>query len=369
MIVLLTGAAGLIGAEVAARLAAKGAGVIGLVHSNPRLVRNNGRGIRTVAWNGTPRPGTVSTLTGDVVQPRLGLAAEQYDAVREAADLVVHCAAITDFGRARHVYDDVNIGGTDHVLGLVRPSGRPPIPLVHVSTAYVCGEHDGTFREEDLDTGQSFGTAYEESKFHAETMVREARQGGLPVAVVRPSIVVGAERTGVVREFQNMYVVLKALTEGRVRSIPGHYDAHLDLVPVDYVADVVVQAVLRFSDAEGRTFHALGARPHTLRDFSDVLAEYPTFHVPRYVPPTSFSADRLPPAERIYYERIVGLYETYFRRRVVHTGDNATELLGRRPSAQGLPYLRRLFDYALKVGYLGAPLPSIDEALAKLEAG
>ncbi|MQY05046.1 SDR family oxidoreductase [Actinomadura macrotermitis] len=364
MIVLLTGAAGLIGAEVAARLAAKGAAVIGLVHRNPNLTRNNGRPIRTVPWNGAPRPGTVTTVTGDVTQPRLGL--EQYNAIREAADIVVHCAAITDFGRAQHVYDGVNVNGTDHVLRLVRPRDARPVPLVHVSTAYVCGEHEGTFREADLDTGQSFGTAYEQSKFRAETMVREAQEGGLPAAVVRPSIVVGAERTGVVREFQNMYVVLKALTEGRVRSIPGYYDAHLDLVPVDYVADVVVEATLRFAAAEGRTFHALGAAPHTLRDFSDVLAEYPTFHVPRYIPPSSFSAEKLPATERIYYERIVGLYETYFRRTVVHENVNAAELLGRKPGAQGLPYLRRLLDHALKVGYLGTPLPSVDEALAGL---
>lgn len=367
MSVFLTGASGLVGAEVAARLAAEGRAVVGLVHVNAQLVRNNGRLLRTRAWaGGEVSPGTISTVTGDVTQPRLGLSADQYTALRADAELVVHCAAITDFGRTQRVYEDVNVAGTEHVVSFARRRSSGAVPLLHVSTAYVCGEHEGIFTEDDLDTGQTFGTAYEESKYRAEHLVRSAGHAGLPFAVVRPSIIVGAERTGRVREFQNMYVVLKALTEGRVHAIPGHYDALLDLAPVDYVADTVVQAALRFSEVSGRTFHAIGATPHTLRDFSDVLAEYPSFHVPRYVPPSNFSLAQLSAPERVYYERIVGLYDSFFRRRVTHTNVNAAALLGRRPRARGPRYLRRLLDYAIKVGYLGAPLPPVEDVLGGL---
>jgi len=172
----------------------------------------------------------------------------------------VHCAAITDFGRAEALYQQVNVDGTRQVIELAREHATP---LVHVGTAYVCGERSGTIAESELDVGQRLGNNYEESKLRAETLVRKANADGLPVAVVRPSIVVGAARTGVVRDFKNIYVVLKLTTQGRVRSIPGHFDAMLDLVPVDHVADVVAATVDRFAEAEGRTFHAVGGMHHS----------------------------------------------------------------------------------------------------------
>lgn len=47
--VLVTGAAGLVGAEVTARLAAAGHEVTALVHHNPVLVRNDGTPLETGA--------------------------------------------------------------------------------------------------------------------------------------------------------------------------------------------------------------------------------------------------------------------------------------------------------------------------------
>ncbi|MFB9904333.1 SDR family oxidoreductase [Allokutzneria oryzae] len=350
--ILVTGAAGLVGSEVVARLVKSGHKVLALVHRQQVLHRNSGAALCSA---------DVTLVPGDVTKPRLGLPAR----IASTVDKVVHCAAITDFGRSKAVYQSVNVDGTTNVVELAAGLG---VPLVHVGTAYVCGERDGVALESDLDVGQRFANAYEESKLQAETLVHKARADGLAAAVVRPSIVVGAERTGVVRDFKNLYVVLKLTTEGKVRSIPGHYDANLDLVPVDYVADLTVEVAERFSEAEGKTFHAVG-KALTLRDFSDVLAEYPSFGVPRFVPPSSFDAQRLPMAERMYYERVASLYESYFQRRV-HFDTSTTDAFRRRKAPSGGPaYLRRLLDHCLKVGYLGAPLPSVTEVLSGLDGG
>ncbi|MBI0378432.1 SDR family oxidoreductase, partial [Streptomyces albiflaviniger] len=317
--ILVTGAAGLVGAEVTARLVAAGHQVTALVHNQPAVIRNDG----------TPlEPDAVTCLPGDVTRPGLGLPEAAYQAlVADGLDRIVHCAAITDFGLPDEIYQAVNVDGTAHVLELARAGG---VPLVHVGTAYVCGERDGLIRETELDEGQRLANAYEESKFRAETLVHKAQADGVRAAIVRPSIVVGDERTGVVRDYKNIYVVLKLATEGKVRSIPGQYEARLDLVSVDYVADVITEVTHRFEEAAGRTFHAVGA-PLTLRDFSDVMAEYPPFHVPRFVPPTSFDAQRLPRRERAYYERVMTLYESYFRRRTRFDDSHTADLATRRP--------------------------------------
>ena len=362
---LVTGAAGLIGAEVTANLAAAGDTVVALIHKRSTIRRNSGRRVSTTDFKGAAAPGRVLALSGDVTQPQLGLSNEAFRALSVLVDRVVHCAATTDFGRSQEVYDALNVGGTRHVIEFVQAQPRP-IPLVHTSTAYVCGERVGDVYEQELDVGQTFGTPYEESKFRAEKLVREAAGGGVPSVIVRPSIVVGAARTGVVREFKNIYPLLKLFTEGRVNSIPGLYDARLDLVPVDHVANVITTAALRFDQAVGQTLHAIGAAPHTLRDFSDVLAEYPSFHAPRYVPPATFSVDALTTSERMYYERVVRYYDSFFVRRMTFRADNATALVGRAPRIQGKPFLRKLLDHCLRVGYLGVPLPAIHDVLEAL---
>lgn len=345
MTVLVTGAGGLVGAEVTARLTAAGHTVLTLLHSRTRLVRNNGREL-------TPGPGTLTPVTGDITRPGLGLTDDHRHLAR-TADRIVHCAAVTGFGLPEERYDSVNVSGTRHVLDLAL-AGRTP--LVHVSTAYVCGERDGTAYEDELDVGQRPGNGYERSKLTAETLVREAAAEGLPVTVVRPSIITGAARTGRVRDFRTIHPVLKVFTRGLVRSAPGHYDAVLDLAPVDHVAGLVAEAALRFDDAEGRTLHAVG-HELTLRDFSDVLAEYPPFQVPRFVPPSAFSASALPDRERPYYDRVIALHDTYFRRRVHFDDARATAFGVRRPPTCGRTYLRRLLDHCLRVGYLGTPPP------------
>jgi nucleoside-diphosphate-sugar epimerase len=354
--VLVTGAAGLLGAEITARLVAGGRPVVALLHHKDVLVRNNGRPVPVVD---RLAPGAVCSIAGDITAPDLGVD-PGHPALRSVG-MVVHAAAVTDFGRAAETYERVNVQGTANVVALAR--SLRDAPVVYVSTAYVCGERAGEVDEDDLDVGQSFGTPYEQSKLNAERLVRTS---GLPFAVVRPSIVVGAERSGTIRQFQNMYVAIRTLTEGRVRSIPGHYDALLDLVPVDHAADLIAAAAIRFDEAVGHTFHAIGRQPHSLRDFSDVLAEYPSFHVPRYIPPSSFHAADLPPGERVYYERVVGLYASFFRRRVRFRDTAATALLGRRPTTAAKPFLRRLLDYAVRAGYLGNPLPSVGDVLAGL---
>jgi thioester reductase-like protein len=348
MNVLVTGAAGLVGAEVCARLRKNGHHVIGLVHRVRTLTANNGR------------PVPAELVTGDVTLPRLGLGEPAWRRLTGEVDLIVHSAAITDFGRPREVYEAVNVAGTANVLELAAASGAR---LIHVSTAYVCGEQDGRILETALDAGQRFGNHYERSKFEAELLVRKAAADGLATTVVRPSVVVGATRTGVVREFKNIYVVLKLLSEGRVTAIPGHFDACVDLVGVDHVAALIADVTER--PADGLTLHAVGSSV-SMRHVSDVLAEYPSFRVPRYVAPATFSAASLPGLERAYWERMLSLYESYFRRRQTFDDAAAATFRTHRRASDGPGRLRRIIDYAVRAGYLGAPLPGVDEALAEV---
>ena len=84
----------------------------------------------------------------------------------------------------------MNVEGTRRVLEFARSCARLD-RFSYVSTAYVAGE-PAVFREAELAVNQRFRNRYERSKFEAEVALR-SEGAGLPVQILRPSIVVGEQ--------------------------------------------------------------------------------------------------------------------------------------------------------------------------------
>lgn len=347
--VLVTGASGLVGAEVVSRLTTQGRPVIAVTHRVPNIVDSTGSRLDSTA---------LDHVTGNVRQPRFGFDAPTVAELGFRVGTIVHCAATTDFAASEQDYADLNLGGTVHACELARTWD---VPLVQVSTAYVCGGRAGRIAEDDRTPPPSFHNGYEHSKYEAEQYIRGLE--GLRWSIVRPGIVTGCVDTGAIRDYKNVYTIVKLMVEGRLRTLPGRYAATLSLAPVDYVADAVVAATVNFAAAEGTTFHAVGAAPISLRDVSQVFAEYPSFEVARFVPGSAFSPDRLDSLEREYYLRIGAQYSSYFEGSRDFDTTNTATVLGVQSPATGKDYLRTLLDYCLETGYLGSPRASIDEVV------
>ncbi len=184
---------------------------------------------------------------------------------------VLHCAAAVTFDQPLADARAVNVGGTRTVLAL---AGRAPRleRLVHVSTAFVAGRHEGPFRETDLDVGQRFRNTYERTKFEAEQLVAAHAADGLPVAVARPSIVMGEARTGWTTSFNVLYPPLRAYRRGLLREAPAAPDGLLDIVTGDYVADGLL-ALLRAPRADGAYHLVAGAEALTVHEVGDLAAD------------------------------------------------------------------------------------------------
>ena len=163
--ILVTGAGGLLGSELSGALAEHGHAVVAMLHRSTAMHRNDGRPLSARPGDGTlPLPGEVAALRGDVRQPGLGLDGASLAEIVRGLDLVIHGAAATGFNLSERVYREVNIGGTANVLALIGQRGQAPIPLLHLSTAYVCGVRSGPVAEGELDVGQRFANGYESSK-------------------------------------------------------------------------------------------------------------------------------------------------------------------------------------------------------------
>ena len=303
MRVLVTGATGFVGGEVVARLRARGASIVALVRDPSRA------------------PAGVETVVGDVTDP-----------LRVDGPL----------DEARRI----NVGGTERVLDLAASTGAR---LVHVSTAYVAGRHDGRFRERQLDAGQAFRNTYEETKAEAEALVHAAPR----TVALRPSIVVGDSRTGRTTSFNVLYWPLRAFSRGLLDEVPASPDGRVDVVPVDFVADAITHVTLKRPDVRGALNLVAGDAAVTNQELLELACATLDRPRPRLVAPTEDH-----PLARVSSE--AALYLPYFTMGVVFDDTRARAILD--PAGIAAPplrdYFERLVRYAEETRWGKRPLPA-----------
>lgn len=340
--ILVTGAAGLIGGEVCARLVAAGYDVTALVHRNLQVCGNDG-------WD-VP---VVEAVPCDIRKDRLGLDGPTFERLARETDLVIHCAATIRFDLTDAEYAEVNTAGTANVLALAEAGGAG---LMHVSTAYVCGTRNGPIGEEDPLPESGFANGYEASKAAGERLVRSS---AIPWAIARPGIVLGEYECGRIRQFDALYLAFKLMAEGRIRQVPAGADATLAFVPLDHVAAGIVAMVGKWADAVGGTYHLVCSEPLPMRDFAAEIGGVDGLHAPTLVDPDAFDAHALPQLERRLHGRVSSLYASYFQRNPRFDDSRFRALTGIESPPADRAWLSRLIDFCIAERFLLAePVPA-----------
>ncbi|MDZ7578482.1 MAG: SDR family oxidoreductase [Candidatus Nanopelagicales bacterium] len=297
---LLTGATGMVGREVLVRAAA-----------DPRFTRvsclirpgadvSADERLEALCQRIGLRPGTkVRAVAGDVTEPGLGVDGRKISGVTN----VIHCAATVSFNHPLDEARHINVSGTKHVLDVCRKLSKLE-RLDAVSTCYVAGKREGLILESDLEHDAGFHNTYEQTKYESEQLLRAA-MAEIPIAVHRPSIVVGDSKTGATGAWKVLYWPLKVSANGWMPVIPYDANGRLDIVPVDFVADGIM-ALSRDAGALGGTFH-LAAGPSRDVTMSELFTRvFGMLHrrPPLRVPPVLFRkvfrpALMLAPSERL----------------------------------------------------------------------
>ena len=299
MSTLLTGATGFLGMEVLVRLLGDERPLLALVRGHDGEDAD-ARLAETLDRLGVPagRRAGVRAVGGDLTAPGLGLDPDVREALVEEIDEVVHCAASVSFDLPLERAREINVAGARRVARLAADAAdRGGLRrLVHVSTAYVAGRHPGRFAEDDLDVGQDFRNTYEQTKAEAEASVRE-EAAGLPLVVVRPSIVVGESDSGWTPAFNVLYWPLRAFSRGLIEELPARADGRVDVVPVDYVADAIVHLLRDRPDVVGTVHVTASDSAVTVDELVDLACTALDRDRPRLAPLTgSELADRSPQA-------------------------------------------------------------------------
>ncbi|MCA9712169.1 MAG: SDR family oxidoreductase, partial [Myxococcales bacterium] len=164
-----------------------------------------------------------------------------------SVDTIFHCAERTALDRDLEAARAANVQPVSTLVDLL--GGNPGARLAHVSTTMVAGTKRGLFTEFDLACGQRFHNAYEQSKFEAETLLRESKVWDR-VTVFRRSLTV--------EEAPGAGAPLSALLDDLRRRRPvllaGDPRMRLDAVPLSYVVGSMV-ALARRPEALGQTLH------------------------------------------------------------------------------------------------------------------
>ncbi len=173
----------------------------------------------------------VETIDGDLGQPRLGLGGADYRRLLGRIEGVVHAGALTSSFQPAAEVEDVNVGGTRHVVELAE---QACVPLHHVSTFYVRGR-DGSHTGPPVD-------AYQASKRSAELIAEGA---SVPTSIYRLPILIGDTQTGVIPRFtgQGFYLAAKTIVCGNAHVMPATSTSYLDFLPRDYVARCLGAAI------------------------------------------------------------------------------------------------------------------------------
>jgi len=203
----------------------------------------------------------VIAINGDITLPKLGISQEDLTTIIENVSVIFHAAATIRFDEELRKSLIMNVGGTQSIIDLAQKMLKLEA-LIHVSTAYAhCNNPsiderfyrihenpeeviDSISKMEDLDEGALIGeypNTYTFTKAVAEQLFDKAH--GLPVTIIRPSIVVASleyPMKGWIDNYNGPTGLLAGASTGVLRTMLVNRDCVADLIPVDLAINVMI---------------------------------------------------------------------------------------------------------------------------------
>lgn len=218
----------------------------------------------------------VHMLEGDAAAIDLGLSGAELRSLAREVDRIHHCVQVSYLGADRATAELVNVGAAREVLEVARLCSHLQCLVVH-SSASVSGDRSGVVREDELDCGQRFRNPIEETLAHAERIYRRAMvstKKPVPIAVLRPTIVVGDSMHGEVDRLEGPYLLILLMLTAPpdfAVPVPGRADVPINVVPIDFVTKAALR-IGRDPRAPGRTFHLVDPHPLPSHKLVDLVA-------------------------------------------------------------------------------------------------
>ncbi len=312
----------------------------------------------------------VRIFRGDLTSQRFGLSEDDYHALVDSTDSIIHCAASLNRKSERQCLN-VNLRGSLEVIQLARRTqDRNGLRRYsHVSTVAVAGHRRNEVVAEDssIDWGRSDYDPYARTKKFCEHMVAQLLPD-VPRTIFRPAIVMGDSRRAETSQF-DMVQAFDLLA--RLPVLPLRPHDKIDIVPADYVGKAIVTIHQKEQAAHGIYHLSAGTGSQTYMELTDSLAEAGGWRRPVYVPsfgrPFSATVNWL--ANRGgavgHGASLMKVFWPYLDWNTVFDNSRVVAELGESPakfSSYAYPLLK--FSRENKFRYPAKPWPSADSAPA-----
>ncbi|KAI3459884.1 hypothetical protein Pfo_016547 [Paulownia fortunei] len=238
-------------------------------------------------------------VVGNICEPNIGMDAYSAHAVMEEVDVIIESAASTTFNDRYDFLLDANVNAPQRLMRFAKRCKNLKL-FVHISTAYVNGRREGVIYEKPLVMGEhgrnedddissswfpgidvtdeinlamksciassdydgtkelkrlgleraafyGWYTTYHLTKAMGEMVLNEIR-GDVPVLVIRPSIIESSYKEPVPGWIQGHRMsdpVIISYGKGLLPAYVADPDVHIDVVPVDMVANTTISAIAK----------------------------------------------------------------------------------------------------------------------------
>ena len=238
--ILITGATGCLGLNLAKTLVQKGYQILGLGrnHTIGTILENMG----------------CNFLNADI---RSLIPSENL-----ACDLIVHCAALSSpHGRYQEYYK-ANVIGTKNVINLAHELNAG---LIHISTPSIYfAFKDQTLITEDAPLPKIFASHYSHTKYEAEQLVMQAHREGLETVIIRPRGIFGEYDTGIVPRILRIAKsgLFPLVRDGQIT---------IDLTYVGNVVHAIDLCIDKMESINGEIFNITNDSPVILQNILELL--------------------------------------------------------------------------------------------------
>jgi thioester reductase-like protein len=306
----------------------------------------------------------IRIFRGELTCERLGLSDDDYHALVDTTNSIIHCAASLNRKSEKQCLN-VNLRGTLEVIQLARRAQNRNglLRYSHVSTVAVAGKRRNEVVTEDaaIDWERSDYDPYARTKKFCEHMASQLLPD-VPRTIFRPAIVMGDSTRPETSQF-DMVQAFDVLA--RLPVLPLRPNDKIDIVPANYVGKAIV-TIHQKAEPAHRIYHlSSGEGSQTYRELTDALAGAGGWHRPKYLPsfgrPFSATIDRLSHRRGTlgHGASLLKVFWPYLDWNTVFDNSRVVAELGEAPakfSSYAYPLLK--FSRANKFRYPAAPWPS-----------
>jgi len=281
--VMLTGATGFVGAYLLAELLRQTDAIVYCLvradnedHALDRLQHNLAQ---YNLWDNSFGR-RIEPVLGDLSLPYWGLAPAQFDALAHSVQLVWHNGAVVKWTYPYDSLSKANVFGTQEAIRFAATGVTKPLHFVSTVGVFASSVHADSIIDETIPLHQSgnLHIGYAQTKWVAESIVRQAGAMGLPITIYRINTG-GDSVTGVYNAQDYFRLIVQGCLELGIA--PSENLFTVQAVPIDFATQAMVRLSL-MPVADGKTYHIVNNQGMTwqqvvmyLRQWNDALNVLP----------------------------------------------------------------------------------------------